>query len=180
MRGLSLVRVVISGPPGSGKTTQAKLLAEEYGLKYYSAGRIFREIAQQRGVSLEELSLIALKDPSIDLEVDKRTYEVAREDNIVIDGHLSAWIVSELVDYRIYITAPLSLRMLRIASRDGKSIEDAFRETIVREYTQKKRFLEFYGIDIDDLSIFDLVINTKYIGIKEAFEIIKKALEDKL
>lgn len=175
-----MVRIVISGPPGSGKTTQAKLIAEHYGLKYFSAGRIFREIAQQRGLSLEELSIIALRDPSIDLEVDRKTYEMAREDNIVIDGHLAAWIVNDLVDYRIYITAPLTLRILRIASRDNKSIEEAFRETVIREHAQKKRFIEFYGIDINDLSIFDIVINTKQIGIKEAFEIIKKALEDKL
>jgi cytidylate kinase len=175
-----LVKIVISGPPGSGKTTQALLIAKHYGLKYFSAGKIFRDIAEQRKVSLEELSLLAMKDPSIDIEVDRMTYEAAAEDNIVIDGHLAAWIVSDIVDFRIYITAPLLLRVLRIASRDGKSVDEALRETVVREYSQHKRFMEFYGIDINDLSIFDLIINTKYIGIKEAFEIIKKALEDRL
>ncbi|MEM1638625.1 MAG: AAA family ATPase [Desulfurococcaceae archaeon] len=175
-----MVRIVISGPPGSGKTTQAKLLAEHYGLKYFSAGKVFREIARKRGLSIEELSLIALEDPSIDLEVDRLTYEAVKEDNIVIDGHLAAWIVNDAVDFRVYITAPLSLRILRIASRDNKPIEAAFKETVTRETAQKKRFMEIYGINVDDLSIFDLIINTRRTGIKETFEIIKKALEHRL
>lgn len=175
-----MVKIAISGPPGSGKTTQAKLLAEHYNLKHFSSGKIFRDIAKQRGLTIEELSVVAIKDPSIDLEVDKRTYEVAKEDNIVIDGHLAAWIVSDLVDFRIYITAPLILRVLRIASRDNIPIKKALRETIIRENAQRKRFIEFYGIDISDLSIFDLIINTRHVGIKETFEIIKKALENRL
>ncbi|MEM4602157.1 MAG: nucleoside monophosphate kinase, partial [Desulfurococcaceae archaeon] len=73
-----MARIVISGPPGSGKTTQAKIIAERYNLKYFSAGRIFRDIAKQRGLSLEELSSIALKDSSVDLEVDRKTFEAAK------------------------------------------------------------------------------------------------------
>lgn len=172
-----MVRIVISGPPGSGKTTQAKLLAEAFNLKHYSAGRVFREIAAKRGVTVEDLSRMALQDPSIDFEVDRRTLEVVREDDIVIDGHLAAWIVADYVDLRVYITAPLALRVLRIASRDNVPIERALRETLIRENTQRRRFIEYYGIDINDLSIFDVVINSKNIGISEAFEIIKKALK---
>lgn len=173
-----MVRIVISGPPGSGKTTQAKLLAEYFNLKYFSSGQVFREIARKKGISIEELSVLATRDQSIDLEVDRRTYEAAREDNIVIDGHLAGWIVSELVDYRIYITAPFSLRVLRIASREGVPIERALRETLIRETTQRKRFYEIYGIDVDDLSVYDVIINTKRIGIKEVFEVIKRAMVD--
>lgn len=174
------MRVVISGPPGSGKTTQAKLVAEYFKLRYFSAGRIFREIAIRRGVGVEELSMVASRDPSIDIEVDRRTFEVAREDNIVIDAHLGAWIVSDLVDVRVYVTAPFTLRVLRIAARDNVPVDRALRETLIREVTQKKRFKEFYGIDIDDLSIFDVVVNTKNIDAKKAFEILKRVIESSL
>ncbi|MCC6034752.1 MAG: AAA family ATPase [Desulfurococcaceae archaeon] len=174
------MRVVISGPPGSGKTTQARLVAEYFKLRYFSAGRIFREIAIKRGIGVEELSVVATRDPSIDIEVDRRTFEVAREDDIVIDAHLGAWIVNDLVDIRVYVTAPFTLRVLRIAARDNMPIDKAFRETVIREVTQKKRFKEFYGIDIDDLSIFDVVINTKNIDAKKAFEILKRVIESSL
>ncbi|MEM1628927.1 MAG: AAA family ATPase [Desulfurococcaceae archaeon] len=173
-----MVKIVISGPPGSGKTTQAKLVAEKYGLKYFSAGAIFREIAEKKKLSIEELSLLAMRDPSIDLSIDEKTFEIAKKhDNIVIDGHLTAWIVSDLVDLKIYITAPLSLRILRISARDGKPIEKALVETITREYTQKARFMEYYGIDVDDISIFDLVINTRNIGVNETFQIISNFMD---
>ena len=172
-----MVRIVVSGPPGSGKTTQAKKIAERYGLSYFSAGAIFRRVAQEKGLSLEELSILAMHDPRIDLEIDRATLEAAKEDNIVIDGHLAAWIVADLVDLRIYMTAPLPLRVMRIAGRDGVSLEKALFETLIREYTQRKRFLEYYGLDVTDTSIFDIVINTKKIGPEEAFNMVAPVIE---
>ncbi|ACL11475.1 (d)CMP kinase [Desulfurococcus amylolyticus] len=173
-----MVKIVFSGPPGSGKTTQAKRVAEYYGLKYFSAGSLFREYARRKGVSLEELSRIALEDPSIDLEIDRMTLETVRDsDDIVIDGHLAAWIVSDIVDLKIYVTAPLTLRILRVAGRDNTPLGKALAETLIREYSQRRRFMEYYGIDIYDTSIFDLTINTKLIGVEEAFNIIKSIID---
>jgi len=175
-----LVVIVVSGPPGSGKTTQAKLLADYFKLRYHSAGKIFRRIAEERGVSIEELSNIALKDPSIDIEIDRRSFEEALKGDVVLDGHLTAWIVSDIADVSIYLTAPLIVRVMRIAMRDNVSFEKALEETVVREYLQMKRFMEYYGIDVLDLSIFDLVIDVEKIGVNEVFEIIKNYVEKSL
>ncbi len=41
------MRITISGPPGSGKTTACKLLSERLGLEMVVFGRIFRELAQE-------------------------------------------------------------------------------------------------------------------------------------
>lgn len=41
------MKLVLIGPPGSGKGTQAKLLVERHGLKYIGTGDILREAIQQ-------------------------------------------------------------------------------------------------------------------------------------
>jgi len=175
-----MVIIAISGPPGSGKTTQAKLIAKYFNLDYFSAGAIFREVAKDRGLSLEELSKIASRDPTIDLEIDRRSFERAQKDNVVADGHLVSWILHDVADYKIYLTAPLMIRAKRIAARDGVSFEKALRETITREYYEKQRYVYYYGIDVNDLSIFDLVINVEKLSIDEVFNIIKEFLEKNL
>jgi len=41
------LNIIILGPSGSGKGTQAKLLAKKFNLEYLESGAIFRKIAQQ-------------------------------------------------------------------------------------------------------------------------------------
>ncbi len=170
--------IAVSGPPGGGKTTQARRIAEYFGFKYHSAGQIFRQLARELGVSLEELSRIAARDPSIDLEIDKRTLELAGGgEDIVIDGHLTAWILAHIADVKIMITAPLKTRIERIARRDGKSFAEAMRETIVREYYQWRRFIDYYGLESNNTIFFNLVIDTNKLSKDETFNIIREYIE---
>ncbi len=152
--------IVVSGPPGSGKTTYARYISSKLNMKLISAGGIFREIARERGVSLIELSEMAARDPSIDLLVDRKMLEKAKEGNVVLEGHLTAWIVSEYADLKIYLAAPFIERVKRIALREKKSFSEALIETSRREFLEAVRFRKYYGIDILDLSIFDYVIDT--------------------
>ncbi len=168
--------IVVSGPAGSGKTTQARKIAKYYGLRYHSAGMIFRSIAEEKGVSLEELSRIAASDPSIDIEIDKRTRIEAGKGNVVIDGHLAAWIIMDIADVKILVNAPLNVRIARIAERDGKSFEEAMRETIRREYIQMRRFLEYYGLEPDYTGFFDIVVDTSRMNPDETFSVIREGI----
>ncbi len=172
--------IAIGGPAGSGKTTYAKAIARRYGLRYFSAGQVFRRIAKEKGVSLEELSKLAEQDPSIDLLIDKTTLEESLKGNVVVEGHLVPWIVKDIADIKIYVTAPLYIRVRRIANREKRPIAEVLKETIVREHSQRKRFIQFYGIDILDLSIFDLVIDTSKLAIEDVIRIIHLFIETRL
>ncbi|MDW8170519.1 MAG: AAA family ATPase [Desulfurococcaceae archaeon] len=171
-----MVVIAVSGPPGGGKTTQALKLAEKLKLEYHSAGSIFRAIASERGVSLEELSVQAMKAPEIDLEIDKRSIELSKE-NAVLDGHLTAWVLKDIADVKVLITAPLLTRAMRISMRDGKKLEDSLRETIIREYSQLRRFIEYYGIDPRDTEVFDLTISTGKLIPEDTESIVSVAVE---
>ena len=58
--------VAVSGLHGSGRSTHAKRIAETFGLRYVSSGTIFRQMAEERGLSLEEMSKLTDKDPEFD------------------------------------------------------------------------------------------------------------------
>ena len=44
--------VTISGLHGTGKTTYARILSKDFGLRHISAGDLFRQIAKGKGVSI--------------------------------------------------------------------------------------------------------------------------------
>ncbi|MGC9179745.1 MAG: (d)CMP kinase [Vulcanisaeta sp.] len=164
--------IAISGQAASGKTTVARELANRLNYRFVSIGELFRKIAIQRGVSLLELHRIAETDFSIDRAVDEETIREARKDNVVIEGHLVAWILRDVADVRIYLKADIKARSQRLSTRDGKSIEEALNEIRAREESNRKRYLVIYGIDINDLSLFDLIMDTTYVDARKVIDII--------
>ena len=161
-----MVVVAVSGPHGAGKTTVARFLAKKLGLRYLSAGDVFRRMAAERGVSLEEFSRYAEKNVKIDEGIDRRTVEEARRGNVLVDARLAGWLLND-ADLKILLTAPLEVRVRRIAEREGRPYEEVLRETVKRERSEEKRFKKLYGIDLSDLSPFDIVLNTERISIEE-------------
>lgn len=155
-----MIVVAISGKPGAGKTTYAKEIAESFKLRYVSSGMLFRSLAREMGVSLIELHKIAENDYSIDRRVDERALEEAKKGGVVVDGHLAGWVLRDLADLKIFFTAPLEVRASRVAARDEVSLREALEELKEREESNKLRAKAIYGFDLDDLSIFDLVVNT--------------------
>jgi len=169
--------VAVAGLPGSGKSTLAKKLAEQLRLRYVSSGSIFRNIAKERGLTLEELSKLAEEDPNIDRYIDTKAYEEAVKGCVVVDAHIAGWILKDVADVKIFLQASLNARANRIAARDGKSFEEALNEVKLREASESRRFKEFYGIDFSDLSVYDLIINTEVFNAEETLDIALKAVE---
>ncbi len=157
------MRITISGPPGSGKSTACAALAERVGAEPVVFGNIFRELAAEKHLTLSQLGDIAEKDPSIDNMIDARILEIARsKDDIILESRLSAYMLDRngIAAYKVYLTASPGVRMGRVGVREGQTLEQATAETEERERSEARRYMQWYGIDISDLGVYDLVLNT--------------------
>ena len=169
--------ITLAGHHGSGRTTNAKLLAKSLGLRYLSTGMLFRERAEELDVSLEEMNHIASNDKEFDNWLDNRTKEESMKRGVVIDASLSAWM-AETPDLRIFVTCPFEERVRRIADREGREYDEVEQETRSREKLEQKRYQDYYDVDISDLTIYDVILNTGIFSIEASARILKSLVEE--
>jgi cytidylate kinase len=150
-----------------------------FNLRYVSAGTLFRERAEELGVSLTEMSRRASAESDFDNYLDRRSKEESRKGGVVLDATLSAWMAEE-PDLKIYLTCPLEERVRRITEREERSFEEVMEETRFREENEANRFMEYYGIDLDDLSIYDVILNTEHFEAHSTARILKNVIEEYL
>jgi cytidylate kinase len=170
--------VTVGGLHGTGKSSEADAIAKKFDLKRMSAGVVFRQLAKDRNLTLEEFSRVAEGNEDIDRLIDDKLREEAENGNAVIDGQLAAWMAGDNADLKILLIASTENRIRRISERDGTDFEYARRETITREGSEKARYLEYYGVDISDHTVYDLIINTDKYDLEEVIAIVFTAIEE--
>lgn len=152
--------ITVSGPPGSGLTTLSEGIARALDCAHVSGGEVFREMADDRGLSLSGLTARAGESEEIDRELDRRLDRIAAEwaaadKPFVLESRLAGWIAGDRADLRVWVDAPEEVRVARIRDR-----EEMGAEMRVREVIEKQRYESYYGIDLTDRSIYDIAINT--------------------
>ncbi|MFX1400057.1 MAG: (d)CMP kinase [Promethearchaeota archaeon] len=174
--------ITISGLHGTGKSTISKLIANALGLRFYSTGEAFRELANEKNMTLKEFTKYVENNPNIDLVLDKKLIEIAKNGDIVIESQLSGFLLKDIADYSIYLICPIDIRVKRMVSRDLSSYEEKLKETTLREKSEAKRFKKLYNIDINDSDeinkTFNLIINTETLTTEEILDLILKKLKD--
>jgi len=169
------MRVSISGPPGSGKTTIASIVSKSLRLKLILTGQVFREQAKSAGMDVHRYNNLAEKDKSIDEKLDAEILRLAKaSENVLVEGRLAGHVLhsNKVPAFKVFVNAPARVRAERIAKREGTKWEHEMEKLAARELSEKKRYKVFYGIDVGDMSIYDLVIDSERITAEEAAKIV--------
>jgi cytidylate kinase len=173
--------ITISGLHGTGKSTIAKLVAEKLKIQHYSTGQVFRDLALEMNMGLEEFTNYVEKNPDIDKKLDNKILEIAQKGNIIIDSQLSSYILKNIADFKILLTCSLETRVKRMSERDKSSYDEKLQETMVREKSELERFKRLYGINLgnqEELNrMYDLIINTENLSVDEILEKILSSLK---
>ncbi|MBI2548809.1 nucleoside monophosphate kinase [Candidatus Woesearchaeota archaeon] len=166
--------ITISGTPGAGKSTAAKILAKRLGYSHYSTGDFMRTMAQERGISLQQMGTLAEQDTRIDQELDERQKQLGKnEDNFVIDGRISFYFIPHSL--KVFLDADIKERAKRIlkdqrASESHQSLNEAMANIKGREASEKKRYQKYYCLDYTNKKNFNLVLDTTNLTIQQTID----------
>jgi cytidylate kinase len=170
--------ITVSGPPGSGASTTSQALAAALGVQRVDGGEVFRELAEERGMSLTQFTAKADEDPEIDRLIDQRLQRVAEvwgasSKGFVLESRLAGWLAGNRADLRVWLSAPEEVRVERTTDR-----EEMESEMRVREVQEVGRFERTYGVDVTDTSFYDLSLNTARWSTESVLEIILAAVRE--
>ena len=167
------LRVAISGKSGCGNTTVSRLVAAALGLRVVNY--TFKNLAEERGMSFDEVCLLAESDPQYDLAVDRRQVQLAEEGGCVLGSRLAIWLLKDSA-FTVYLEASLEVRAGRIARREGKPPLEALRETETRDRRDHDRYARLYGYDVNTYGFAALVVDAEHNGQDEvARQIVERA-----
>lgn len=155
--------ITVSGPAGSGKTTLARILSERIGCSLIATGALFREMAAEKGLDVLQFNLLAEKDDGIDKELDRKVVDAAvKNGDCIVEGRLSCHMLirAGIKPFSVYLEAPAEVRVERVAGREGRDVALAVKETVGREESERRRYMKVYGIDINDKSCYELVLDS--------------------
>ncbi len=158
--------ITVSGAPGSGKSTVVALVEEKLGFHQLSGGSLFREMAKEQGLTVEEMVHKAKLNPQINLDFDKRILNeverLAQKHAVIFESRLSGWLTKKdgLEAFRVFLVATAKTRALRISEREHIEESEALRLLKVREQEEIESYKGTQGVDLHDEGIYDMVVRT--------------------
>ena len=152
--------ITVSGLPGSGTTTLASRLARRLEFQHHSTGQVFRQMAADRGLSIEEFGALVDATPQIDRDLDAEMVRTVKATgSCIAEGRLTGMLFRD-ADLKILCYAPDDVRAARVLSRSGETKEQMHR----REVHEMRRHRDTYGFDSTMISLYDICINTERYG----------------
>lgn len=122
------MNIVLIGPQGSGKGTQARMIAERFGISHVSTGDMLREMAKQNTDSGAHIDLLLRRGSLVpdDIVTDMLKQRLSADDcrkGFVLDGYPRSFSQAKLlegmtkIDAVLYLNLPDDVAVRRLASR---------------------------------------------------------------
>jgi len=159
--------ICITGNIAVGKSEVATEIAKLLKWEIYKASQSFRQKARELNMSIVDFCIYVESHPDIDKKIEETTKNVVENnDKLIVDARLGFYLAKNA--FKVYMTSDLEVaakRLLLASKSRGKeeeynSIEEVKLAIMLREETERNRYIKLYGVDIHDLSNYDFCIDT--------------------
>lgn len=174
--------ISLAGELSSGKGTVSKILMEDLNYGVYRNGDYFRKLAQEKGMSITEFNEYVKQHTEIDIQVENSAKEYAENhEKFIIDARLGWYAVPE--SFKVYLKVDIDMAAKRAFENQDENkakterfntIEEQKEDMQKRYKLENERYYMVYGVRKDDMSNYDLVIDTTDKTPNEVADIIKK------
>ncbi len=168
------MRIAISGQSGCGNTTATSNVGQALNLKVHNY--TFRDLAKDLELEFDTIHQDAPSNFIYDYLTDLQLIRAALSGYVIVGSRLAAWMMD--AELRIWLHAPLEVRAARINKRESEknsSYEHVLYKTLLRDKQNHARYLQLYGIDMEDHSDFDVTINTELLSAEQVSGLIVAA-----
>jgi len=179
-----MLKVTVSGHPGSGTSTLVSLLCETKGWSSLNGGELFRQEAKRRDMSLSDFGQLCKED----LEVDRQLDALLKEEMIrtdeeapsVIESRLSGWWAYKLglSAPRIWLEVDDLEREKRVKAREGGDLNSIIEANQQRSKVDEQRFDELYGLLPQQTEPYTHIINASDLNPQEVLASVLNILEE--
>ncbi|HIH20598.1 TPA: AAA family ATPase [Candidatus Micrarchaeota archaeon] len=183
---MAFMRIAISGPTGCGNSTASTIVSQSLGFPKFNY--TFHNLANDLGIPFNALHSLADETPKYDFMLDEKQVQFVLENkNCVVGTRLAVFLPQVAAklekpkpkfDLKVWLYAPLAVRAQRIADRDGRSFEEALKEVVYRDDSNKTRYKKLYGIEYAEPEGC-LVIDTDAFEVEETAKKILDAIKNK-
>ena len=180
---MAIIRV--GGHLGAGKTTLCKKLAEYLGYQYSYTGGIFREMAKERGLTIEEFYGHLVADPVLEKSVDNRQVDLMMsKDNLVMEGRITAFLPCAFRPVNLFIKVDEAEGVRRQMNRPenrGKKFEEMLTLSRQRIQDERERYQALYQIPNHlDEKCYHIVVDSTHLSPEELLSEVIRQIENYL
>lgn len=173
--------IALSGDLASGKGTTSKILMQELNYGIYRNGEYVRKLAREKGWDITSFNEFLKDHPEIDQQIEKSAAEYGKDhDNFIIDARLGWYVIPE--SFKVYLKVDIDIAAKRAfndpnrkSSENFETVEEQKEDILKRYKMENERYWNLYKVRKDDMSNYDLVIDTTNLTAQETADIIKDA-----
>ncbi len=164
--------ITLSGSPGSGKSSVAKVLAKKLGCRHLSAGGMQRLMGKERGMSIHQWDRYVELHPKIDNMIEQRLLREAKKArNAVMDWRLGFHFLPKCPKIFLYVKPSIGAKRIFNAHRSSEAENATLQKTkakmLERDSKLIRRMKKVYGVNYSDQRNYDFVIDTSSLTIEE-------------